>query len=802
MLFSCLQILITRHAVIGTPLVTRTPLFSAKDDPFASRAFRMRHSPSALTLTQRDAYRQMDRLLKEEGVIIIRDTEDDSVNLRDVGRLLRTHYLGLSEATKREIFPLGDSEREREKGYIRLSNKRLLHLRRGNLPDTGTERVFKWLTNVAQAVLDQILGLDHDMVEGLDILPNSAFDETGMRVNGEDAEKLMTVFDYDQQNPDDELLCPEHVDKGLLTLVALGSPNSDQGGLEVQLRDGSWVRIPENSSERRVVVMVGHALQTGSGGKYRAVPHRVRAGSERRLSFAFKLRPNIREVLSNNEEKLAVQKFYRNVMTDFELTHESVNREENHQQLLPSHGAGDIGLFTLKNTSPMLSLLSRKRAENSDEYPCWVRFLGGAGMSRETSVFWGALPRGHSPFSAPLLTKKATTSSPGLLRSLYATLTFENCQCKSRAPRTPAAISSPALLLMAPAQNTPAPGALPEVWIFAQLPALELARITQTCRAGRAVGDAIGGNAGAFSEDCGQHWVGLCEQRGIPWERKKEKQRWLSLLAFWEQRARTLKLDDAEDSDELLEKNFFFLHHPWPSRYPFGQKTVFSNVRREGKASEDEVRQATRDLRYLSDGDRKGNVLLEGNKWDKVPDFFHRALQMDGEVKVRIYAPAAPMHCGEWRRATASDLRSREQRNPPMTKEDATCQICFEEFEFEGRPAAKLLPCAHRLCRGCAEKLHVDLDGNLKCPFCKQNVNDTSTLTFEELEIEAGVSGGYFFCFDVGPEATRVRLSGLQRSDGLPVLWGEVFEQCEKQIEGSKRFGGDMLTLNFVLRGD
>ena len=77
-----------------------------------------------------------------------------------------------------------------------------------------------------------------------------------------------------------------HTDYGCLTLLATdGAP-----GLEVELRDGSWLAV--QAAPGRFVINFGEMLESWSGGKVRATPHRVIGTSQERLSIPLFYNPS------------------------------------------------------------------------------------------------------------------------------------------------------------------------------------------------------------------------------------------------------------------------------------------------------------------------------------------------------------------------------------------------------------------------------------------------------------------------------------------------------------------------------
>jgi isopenicillin N synthase-like dioxygenase len=77
-----------------------------------------------------------------------------------------------------------------------------------------------------------------------------------------------------------------HTDYGCLTLLAVdGTP-----GLEVQMRDGLWQSVTAEPGQ--FVINFGEMFEMWTGGKIRATPHRVRGGTEERLSIPLFFNPS------------------------------------------------------------------------------------------------------------------------------------------------------------------------------------------------------------------------------------------------------------------------------------------------------------------------------------------------------------------------------------------------------------------------------------------------------------------------------------------------------------------------------
>lgn len=76
-----------------------------------------------------------------------------------------------------------------------------------------------------------------------------------------------------------------HTDYGCLTLLA----TDGQPGLEVQLRDGTW--LPVEAQPGTFIINFGEMLEMWTGGQIRATPHRVIGGTHERISIPLFFNP-------------------------------------------------------------------------------------------------------------------------------------------------------------------------------------------------------------------------------------------------------------------------------------------------------------------------------------------------------------------------------------------------------------------------------------------------------------------------------------------------------------------------------
>ena len=157
---------------------------------------------------------------------------------------------------------------------------------RNLFPDTPSDlrpAVLEWL-DAMRRVADAVM---RGIAVGLG-LPATWFEDdlTG------DPTALFRIFHYppnDHADTKDDGIwgVGEHTDYGLLTLLA----QDDNGGLQVELLDGTWLDVELDSS--LLVCNIGDMLERLTDGRYRSTPHRVRntSGADR-LSFPYFFDPS------------------------------------------------------------------------------------------------------------------------------------------------------------------------------------------------------------------------------------------------------------------------------------------------------------------------------------------------------------------------------------------------------------------------------------------------------------------------------------------------------------------------------
>jgi isopenicillin N synthase-like dioxygenase len=103
---------------------------------------------------------------------------------------------------------------------------------------------------------------------------------------------MLRLIDYPAQRAalePGQLRAGEHTDLNMLTLVAA---TTDEGGIEVRRRDGTWVKVPYRPDA--IAVNIGDALMRWTNDRWVSTPHRVAnaPGGVRRQATAFFFQAN------------------------------------------------------------------------------------------------------------------------------------------------------------------------------------------------------------------------------------------------------------------------------------------------------------------------------------------------------------------------------------------------------------------------------------------------------------------------------------------------------------------------------
>ncbi|OIW11618.1 hypothetical protein TanjilG_31897 [Lupinus angustifolius] len=134
------------------------------------------------------------------------------------------------------------------------------------------------------------------MAEGLNIQPNNVFSKLLM---DKDSDSLFRMNHYpacpEQGEDDDENMIGfgEHTDPQIISLLR----SNNTSGLQISLRDGSWISVPPDHSS--FFINVGDSLQVMTNGRFRSVRHRVVAnGLKSRLSMIYFVGPPLSEKIA------------------------------------------------------------------------------------------------------------------------------------------------------------------------------------------------------------------------------------------------------------------------------------------------------------------------------------------------------------------------------------------------------------------------------------------------------------------------------------------------------------------------
>ena len=152
----------------------------------------------------------------------------------------------------------------------------------GNLAETTLALVYRALAaGLERSARPSLPGQDAAR------LPAGSVRTSNVRLNYYPTSDPLSSTDAADTAPLGTMALHHHTDPGLITLLL----QDDTGGLQTQLRDGSWIDVPPDPAA--VVVNLGDALQVLSNDRYRAAVHRVlpmRSGRAR-YSTPFFLNP-------------------------------------------------------------------------------------------------------------------------------------------------------------------------------------------------------------------------------------------------------------------------------------------------------------------------------------------------------------------------------------------------------------------------------------------------------------------------------------------------------------------------------
>ena len=84
-----------------------------------------------------------------------------------------------------------------------------------------------------------------------------------------------------------------------------------------------------------------------------------------------------------------------------------------------------------------------------------------------------------------------------------------------------------------------------------------------------------------------------------------------------------------------------------------------------------------------------------------------------------------------------------------------SCQVCFEDFEKDGKRVPRILPCSHTLCESCIKQLIQN--SSLECPYCRQ--------IHEAQNREKSFAQNRYLLIQIKREGTRESIDENGRSD-------------------------------------
>ncbi|KAK1322387.1 Gibberellin 2-beta-dioxygenase 1 [Acorus calamus] len=158
-------------------------------------------------------------------------------------------------------------------------------------PDAFRSAVSEYLSAVKKLACEVL----EMMAEGLNIQPKNVFSKLLM---DEESDSLFRLNHYPPCPQLQEVDCKltgfgEHTDPQIISILR----SNNTSGLQISLRDGSWVSVP--SDQKSFFINVGDSLQVLTNGRFRSVRHRVLANSYKsRVSMIYFGGPPQRERLA------------------------------------------------------------------------------------------------------------------------------------------------------------------------------------------------------------------------------------------------------------------------------------------------------------------------------------------------------------------------------------------------------------------------------------------------------------------------------------------------------------------------
>ncbi|KAI9073890.1 hypothetical protein K1719_044162 [Acacia pycnantha] len=165
----------------------------------------------------------------------------------------------------------------------------------GRDPENFGSALNDYMTSVRNMACE-ILDL---MAEGLNIQPKNAFSRLVMDKQSDSVFRLNhyppcpELAMNDDTNTENKIGFGEHTDPQIIALLR----SNNTSGLQISLRDGTWVSIPPDQTS--FFVNVGDSLQVMTNGRFKSVKHRVLAnGSKSRLSMIYFAGPPLNQKIA------------------------------------------------------------------------------------------------------------------------------------------------------------------------------------------------------------------------------------------------------------------------------------------------------------------------------------------------------------------------------------------------------------------------------------------------------------------------------------------------------------------------